>query len=405
MGFSFIHCGDLHLGCFPNRLEERYLDFFNAFENVINYAINNEVKLLLISGDLFHLKAINSKTLQKTIDALKIAQDNKIEVIVIEGNHDKAFYVDEDSWLYFLNNQGYLKLLQASIIDGQAKLSIYDGANGAIIECEEYRIIGLGYMGGATEKYLLDIKKLIKPSDKFTILLLHAAVNRLVGQDMGDVKGETILELKDKVDYVALGHIHNQYIYNNYAFNPGALENIRLKDGLTSEEKGFFHVTVNDDKSFDIKHINSNPRFILNKTINVTGLKNPAAVEKEIIHHDFKLKPLEMLNLSLVGKLNFNPYMLKIREMAEDLKTKYNLLYVEINNNINIATDETSTSGDFDFSSIVKNLIIQEIKFNDPNSQNCDYLAQAMIDINDLINEENEPEKIENYLMKLGEKL
>lgn len=403
MGFEFIHCGDLHLGCYPNRIEERYNDFFNAFIKVINYAIDNDIKLMIISGDMFHLKTINSKTLQKTIDCLTLAKNHNIEVVVIEGNHDKAFYVDEESWLYFLNHQQLIILLQTSVIDGQVVLTNYNGTCGGLLERENYRIVGLGYWGGATEKYLSELAKQIKQSSKFTILMLHAAINRLVGQDMGDIKGENILALQGKVNYIALGHIHNRYEYNQFAFNPGALENIRLKDGLTMEDKGFYHVVVNDDNSFTANHIKSNPRLIMNKAINVTGAKSPSDIEHEILKHDFKLKPLEMLNLNLVGHIDFNPYAIKVKEIGDKIKDKYNLLHVEINNNINLTNNESVSFSDFDFTSIIKNLIAQEIKFNNPNIENSDDLAQAMMDVSDLINEENED--IESYLLKLGDKL
>jgi exonuclease SbcD len=405
MGFSFLHCGDLHLGCFPNRLEERYLDFFNAFDRVINYAIVNKVPLILISGDMFHLKTLNSKTLQKTIDCLVLAKKHDIEVVVIEGNHDKAFYVDEESWLYFLNHQHLLTLLQTTIIDGQVSLSEYDGENGAILEGDNYRIIGVGYWGGATEKYLEELAKLIKPSPKFSILMLHAAINRLVGQDMGDVKGDIILGFQDKVNYIALGHIHNRYEFNNLAFNPGALENIRLKDAITMEDKGFYHVKVKDDNSFVATHIKSNPRMVKNKAMNVTGCKNPTEIEREILDYDFRIKPQEMLNLNLVGHIDFNPYTIKTKEIAEKLKEKYDLLHIEINNNINLTGDDSKTFTDFDFTSIIKNLIAQDLKYDHPEMENPLVLAQAMMDISDLINEEDNASEIENHLLKLGDKL
>jgi DNA repair exonuclease SbcCD nuclease subunit len=33
MKIEFIHCADLHLGCNSSRLDERYDDFFNAFDH------------------------------------------------------------------------------------------------------------------------------------------------------------------------------------------------------------------------------------------------------------------------------------------------------------------------------------------------------------------------------------
>ena len=67
---TFLHCSDLHLGCTPNHLEQRYNDFFDSFKDLIDNAIKNECKYILISGDLFHLKVINSKTLLNVINLL-----------------------------------------------------------------------------------------------------------------------------------------------------------------------------------------------------------------------------------------------------------------------------------------------------------------------------------------------
>ena len=54
----FLHCGDLHLGCTPNHLEQRYEDFFISFKDLIDNAINSKCEYILISGDLFHLKSL-----------------------------------------------------------------------------------------------------------------------------------------------------------------------------------------------------------------------------------------------------------------------------------------------------------------------------------------------------------
>ena len=80
---KFLHCGDLHLGCKPNHLEERYNDFFNSFKELIDNAIEKECKYILISGDLFHLKVINSKTLLDVTNLLEYAIKNDIKIITI----------------------------------------------------------------------------------------------------------------------------------------------------------------------------------------------------------------------------------------------------------------------------------------------------------------------------------
>jgi DNA repair exonuclease SbcCD nuclease subunit len=405
MKFEFIHCGDIHLGCFPNRLEERFLDFFNAFNDVIKYAVTNQIKLVLVSGDLFHLKVINSKTLQKTIDILQLAKENEIDVIVIEGNHDKAFYIDEDSWLVFLNSQKYIKLLQSEFIDGKLILTDYEGSRGSIIETNDYRIIGLGYMGGTTERYVNEIGDQVKPSTKFTILMMHAAINRLSGQDMGDIKGNAMLDLKRVIDYVALGHIHNRYDFASFCYNPGSLENIRLRDGITSEKKGFYHVKVNDDKSKEVIHIPSSPRKVNIESLNVTGFKNPNDVEKNILTKEFSLSSNEMMELNLYGQVDFNPYLIDVNDICCQLKNKYNLLHIEINNNINIIKGEEQSNEVVDMKSIVETLIKKDIAFNFPNVKEIDEVAKAMIEVSDMLTEGYDEETIIENLLKQDVKI
>lgn len=403
MSFQFIHCGDLHLGCFPNHIEERFNDFFNAFRKVIDYAIEKDVKLVLVSGDLFHLKNINSKTLQNTIDILVMAKENAIEVVAIEGNHDRAFYIDEESWLTFLNRQGYLKLLVNEIVNGKVEFSTYDGLKGNVIETENYRLIGLGYMGGSTEKYVIDMKKTLEKSKKFTIIMMHAAVNRLGQQDMGDIKKEIIdNSIKNKVDYVALGHIHNRYDYDDYIFNPGSLENIRLKDGLNAKDKGFYHVKVTDNKK-EVIYINSEPRVIHFESINVEEMKTPSEVENYISNAEFNFKKNEMLDLRLYGKANFNPYLIN-SNLINQIIEKYELLYGEFTNHINVETGNQKYDDGIDINDIIHNFISDDIASNYPENKNIEEVTNKMMMIADAIND-NDFEELTDKIIKMDVKI
>ena len=49
MNIKFIHCSDLHLGCTPAHLDIRYNDFFDSFRYLINKAIEENCKYILIS--------------------------------------------------------------------------------------------------------------------------------------------------------------------------------------------------------------------------------------------------------------------------------------------------------------------------------------------------------------------
>lgn len=403
MEFQFIHCGDLHLGCYPNHIEDRFNDFFLAFRRVIDYAVLNKINLILVSGDMFHLKNINSRTLQKTIELLDYAKSNGIEVIAIEGNHDRAFYIDEESWLSFLNSQGYIKLLNLKIENGKIVFSNYDNLTGNVIETDTYKIVGLGYLGGSTDKYVMDLKKGYQKSDKFTIFMMHAAVNRLKDQEMGDIKKEVIDEaLGGKVDYIALGHIHNKYSYDDYIYNPGSLENIRLKDGINAQEKGFYHVRVKD-KVKEVMFINSNPRVIHFESVDVTGITSPSDVEEYILSKEYKFNKGDMLDFRLYGKSNFNPYLIN-SFVINNIQDKYELLYSEFTNHINLTVAQDTSHEGMNINEIIKNYITDDLKVNYPHLDNYDDITSQMQSIADGVLNEDDKD-ITNKIIKMGVKL
>lgn len=362
MNIKFIHCSDLHLGCAPAHLDIRYNDFFDSFRYLINKAIEENCKYILISGDLFHLKVINSKTLLKVIALFDEAINNNIKIIAIEGNHDKAFYVDEDSWLEFLKEKNYLILLKHKIIDNKLVLD-----DNSIYEDDNIRIIGIGYLGSTTQMYLSNIKNQIKKSKKFTVLMLHAAVNRLCGEEMGDISVNTLTPLNKAVDYIALGHIHTRYEYNDFIYNPGSLENIRLKDGRYSDKKGFYMVEYNTHNCE--KNVIFYKSFLRKSThldIEINDLSFESTIEY-LKTYDYNLEKDSMLELTLYGKTNYNPYLLNLEDLKNYIKDKYEVLYIEINNYINLITKKQEINNNIDISIIEEQTIDRYIQENYPS--------------------------------------
>lgn len=379
----FIHCADIHLGAQPLKIEERYNDFFDSFSSIIDYAIKNDIKLLLISGDLFHIKNINSKTLLKTTQILQRAKENNIQVLVIEGNHDKAFYVDEDSWLIFLKESGLINLLTHKLENGRViDLDFYEN------EC--IQVFGVGYLGSATEDHIEEIKTIInkkKDSKKYTVLMLHAAVDKLTNSDLASVKKETINELAGCVNYLALGHIHSTY-GEGFIHNPGSIERIRIDE--SPKPKGFYDVIVEDRKEV-VNFIELDTRKYVSKTIKFDN--NNAGNEVEFIeylkNYDYsELKEGSVLVINLHGNLDWNTLLVNFEALKEELKSKYNLLYVEINNYINIFEDELN-SDDIDFAQIERNEIKKELE-NYYSNINIDNILSNTVQLKDsIINKES----------------
>jgi DNA repair exonuclease SbcCD nuclease subunit len=378
MKIEFIHCADLHLGCNSSRLDERYDDFFNAFDQLIEYTHLHNVHYIIISGDFFHLKVINSKTLQRTMNLLAKAKTYDIKVMVIEGNHDRAFYVDEDSWLAFLNDQEMIILLTSTVQNQIINLQPYQKGTGSIYEDDTIRVIGLGYLGSTTEKYLGTLLELLPAKDKPTILMMHAAVNRLYGQDMGDVKKDSLKALADKVDYIALGHIHNRYDYDGLIFNPGSLENIRIKDGANPDLKGFFHVVI-ENGVVQATHIPSQKRDVFIESIDATPYLNPNDLIQDILDRSFSFSAQSLVQINIYGKVEFNPLTIDVKRIEEQLKDEYQLLQIEVNNYANILQSMDANQTEIDMSLLVKNQMMETIGFHYPNVKNREEMALQML--------------------------
>lgn len=393
----FTHCGDLHLGAKPNHIDIRYDDFFDSFKELIEKSVDEHCEYILIAGDLFHVKQINSQTLLKTTQLLDLAINNNIKIIVIEGNHDKAYFVDEQSWLYYLKEKGYITLLTHKIEDGNLVLD-----NNSIYEDEYIRIIGIGYLGSTTSVYLKGLENKIPKSEKFTVLMLHAAINRLYNEDMGDINLDILTPLKGIVDYIALGHIHTKYEYEDFMYNPGSLENIRIKDGKKNEKKGYNIVSF-EEKEKNVDFYNSKQRKIYFKNFKFENDMTIDVVEDMITNYDYNCDEQTVLSITLLGSVSFNPYVIKFEDIKTKIKEKYNLLYIEIENLINIAINEEIQSNYIDMKSFEEDAIKNYISINHPNIENIEQTTKIIQELKKALLDKKELDIIINNMVEDGD--
>ncbi|HID71441.1 MAG TPA: exonuclease SbcCD subunit D [Thermoplasmata archaeon] len=255
----FIHCGDVHLGNWQYKNEERYLDFAKAFEVVCKYAVEHEVDFVLVTGDLFEKKTIDAGTLIQAQDILEPLKSSKLPVIVIEGNHDRRISSGESfSWLQFLNYAGYITLLtHQEDAEGRVILKEWkregaprEGPSGNYIILEDTIIFGIGYSGSSTSQLLTNYAEAFKNNqhlfkNRKSILMVHAGLEGYLDKLGGAVDYNAFLPLKEYINYVALGHIHQTYIRENWIFNPGSLETWNISE--VGRKRGFFDVVLKDD--------------------------------------------------------------------------------------------------------------------------------------------------------------
>ena len=246
---KFLHLADLHLGKYAYGHHERFLDMMRAFEYAAKYAIGEKVDFILASGDVFDTRTINSETLSQAVRVFDMLKDADISVFAIEGNHDRAFVRDRDSWLRFLEGRGYLKLLKPKTVDREVFFEEYGPKGGCIAHAAGVRLIGLGYPGAACSAYLEKMDEWLAESKEYTVLLLHAGFSNMFTEDMGRMDADLLKKLLNRVDYVAMGHIHRREEMLGKVFMPGSTEYTDAREAMRKDEKGFYIVDTGTDKT------------------------------------------------------------------------------------------------------------------------------------------------------------
>jgi DNA repair exonuclease SbcCD nuclease subunit len=326
---NFIHASDFHLGYAQYGILERFRDYARAFQYVIQYAIDHRAEFILISGDLFHKRNINAPTYEqayKVLSELK-TKSPSTSVYAIEGNHDLALYQDGKSWLEILNSQGLLRLIRLKEANG-VKLM------GDFVELDNVRIFGVKYLGSNTISVIPQIADEIKKinaerGEKYTILMMHFGMEGQIKQDVsGEIPYNSLLPLKDVVNYLALGHYHSQYEYDGWVFNPGSVEMITMNE--YELEKGFYHV-----REKGAKLITPITRPVRRVQIDMSSILTPeelyshvsARLEKEQTIQSER-KPL--IELLLYGDMNFPKPDVNIERIKDMLVEQFQPLWSEV---------------------------------------------------------------------------
>lgn len=406
-GISFIHCADIHLGHLQFNEPRRLEDFYKSFKILVDYSLEKSVDFILISGDFFHKRAINAYTLEQAIDLLSPLKNAGIPVIAIEGNHDKAFYQDKNSWLCFLNNQGYLSLLSPEYKEGKVVLIPYDEntRKGSWIEIKGVRIYGLGYLGVTINARLQEALPQIEKGEIATILMLHGGVNRLLGQDLGGIKKEVLTPYKDNIDYIALGHIHGCYEIDNWMYNPGSLEYVHLDEHKATQKKGYYHVSIDND-AWEITHISSKYRPAYTYKVDITETLNPKEAYDKI-YSDIRCNPPEkesQVQVVLYGMISYNPVFLELDEIINALKEEYSCLYIEIQNNTNLPDSVNIEAGSIVKRDEIEKIVFSQLLQQEKNWQEeeLDKLIQIIGTVKETILSEDSKQEVVDLLLENG---
>ena len=180
---KFIHCSDLHLDSKMERnltaaqARERNAECCATFGRLVRYAVENNVRAVIIAGDLFDSQRVTARTAGFVLDQIRNAPE--VDFLYLRGNHDVSGMENRElpgnlktfgpEWIYYRYDHvvvAGMDLEQAGWEDGYDRLEL--------------------------------------PEETVNIVTLHGQVSTQSGEDL-----IALPRLKRKhIDYLALGHIH-----------------------------------------------------------------------------------------------------------------------------------------------------------------------------------------------------
>ena len=264
--FRFIHAADLHLDSPLIGLSKKSEDFAarvddasrRAFDNLIELAIDEEVRLVVIAGDVFDGQWRDYRTGQFFVERMRRLRGRGIRVVMILGNHDA-----DNSFAGRLELSDNVKLLSSKQPDTVLLDEIEAAVHGQSFSQRE-----------VTDNIARAYPRPI--AGRFNIGLLHTAANGRDGHDNYAPCGVEQLA-NHGYAYWALGHIHarEQLSASPPIVFSGNLQGRSIKE---TGPKGATLVTVEDGAVASLEHRTLDVVRFTNETIEISPLDGREAL-------------------------------------------------------------------------------------------------------------------------------
>jgi DNA repair exonuclease SbcCD nuclease subunit len=342
MKIRWIHTADVHLGYQQYGKQERADDFARAFKHVCDHAISSRVDFLLIAGDLFHKRAVDARTMMQAFELLNRLRDARIPVLCVEGNHERAFYNSGWTWLEFLAVNGLLYLLAPDHSAGQSRLEPWDEENrlGGYVDLGPARVYGIKYHGASAPRVLEHVSEQLSSEGPrpFSVMMLHEGMEGQIPRSTGGLSGTQIEMLRPHCEYLALGHIHKQYEFGAWAYNPGSLETCSTEE--CDWTRGYYEVEADTEsrRLLSVRH-HENPRRQFHRLfVGIEACTTPQRLEDTVLRQvERKLEavraPRPVVDVTLRGTLQFGDDGLDLERLEARVRENWDPLVVRIKNN------------------------------------------------------------------------
>ncbi len=264
-----LHFADLHLGVESygrpdpaTGLSTRLVDFLRVFDEVVDYALQNEVDLVLFCGDAYKGREPTPTQQREFARRLNRLAANGIPVFLLVGNHDLPNAVAKATALEIFDTlavknvyvSGRPEVIRIPTRHGLLQVaSLPWPRRSALISKEESRNLDLAQINRKIEETLTHIVNRHSAAIDPSLPAVLAAHIWVTGSRTGSEKMITIGHdhtitsanlANPAFDYIALGHIHaRQVLWDTPpVVYSGSLERVDFSE--EHDDKGFYIVDI-----------------------------------------------------------------------------------------------------------------------------------------------------------------
>ena len=364
---KILHFADLHLGVErygrldpTTGLSSRLLDFLKALDQVVDYALENKVDLVLFCGDAYKSREPTQTQQREFAKRINRLSTNGVPNFLLIGNHDlpnaigkattteifdtltvKNVYVSNRPQIHRIaTKSGEVQIVSLPWLRRSALLTREESKNLTFEQINQR-------LQQALTRVIADKAQELDPALP-SVLAAHVWVTGAqVGSESSMTIGQEHTLLLSNVshpafDYIALGHVHRHQVLSQsppvvYA---GSLE--RLDFSEVEDEKGFYLVDIEPGGengkrkvSFDFHPVVGRRFVTINVDIKEPDIEPTATVLKAIAEEQDRVKDsIVRLQVSLPaeieGQLRDNDIRNALREahyfaIAKDIKRESRL--------------------------------------------------------------------------------
>jgi DNA repair protein SbcD/Mre11 len=317
---KIIHFADLHLGVESyghinpeTGLSSRLEDYLKALDQVVDYALQNKIDLVLFCGDAYKNREPSQTQQREFARRIRRLSEGGIPLFLLTGNHDmpnalgrataiEIFETLSIPGVYVANrpgiqmvrtNNGMLQIAALPWLRRSALLSREDARNLELSEINDR-------LQQTLTRIILDQASKLDPAFP-SILAAHVWVlNARIGTEKSMSIGQEHMLLLSSLaqpvfDYVALGHIHKGQTLNEIppVVYAGSLERLDFSD--EKDDKGFYVIEIQEvegkrQTSLEFHPVNARRFFTLSIKLEANDLDPTGTVLTALEAHQSNIR-------------------------------------------------------------------------------------------------------------------